>query len=186
VHRIDLFDLELISMTKFVAFLRGINIGGHNKVPMQELRKVFEKQGFQNVKTLLATGNVVFEGEKEPTDNFPDILEEIFGFEIGIIILPFETITKIVKSNPFEAIEITPKIRLYVTFLGETPKTKLKIPYYPEDGSYKIIELTDTAVFSVLDLEKVGTTQLMNILEKEFGRNITTRNYNTVMKIAEL
>lgn len=173
-------------MNKFVVFLRGINVGGHNKVPMQELRKVFEKQGFQNVKTLLTTGNVVFEGEKKPTDNLPDILEEIFGFEIDTIILPFEIITKIVKSNPFKAIEITPKIRFYVTFLGETPKTKLKIPYYSEDGSYRIIELTDTAVFSILNLEKMGTTQLMNILEKGFGRNITTRNYNTVTKIAEL
>lgn len=173
-------------MAKYVAFLRGINVGGHNKVPMAKLREVLEKQGFQNLKTLLATGNVVFEGEKKTINNLPKILQESFGFEIEIIILPFETITKIVKSNPFEAIEITPKIRLYVTFLGETPKTKLKIPYYPEDGSYKIIELTDNALFSAIDIEKMGTTQLMNILEKEFGRNITTRNYNTVMKIAEL
>lgn len=75
-------------MAKYVAFLRGINVGRHNKVPMAKLREVLEKQGFQNLKTLLATGNVVFEGEEKTTDNFLDILEEIFGFEIGTIILP--------------------------------------------------------------------------------------------------
>lgn len=173
-------------MAKFVALLRGINVGTHTKVSMQELKKVFEKQGFQNVKTLLATGNVVFEGEKELIDSIPDILEEGVGLTINTIILPFETIIKIVKSNPFKDIGVTPKIRLYVTFLKEKPKKKLKIPYYSEDGSLQIIKLTDTAVFSVLNLEKTGTTELMKILEKEFGKNITTRNYNTIMKIAEL
>lgn len=176
----------MIIMGKFVALLRGINVGGHRKVPMQELKKNFEKQGFHNVKTLLATGNVVFEGNEELIHNIPCILEEVFGFAIGTIILPFEAITKIVESDPFKSLRITPKMRLYVTFLGEKNNTKLKIPYYSQDDSFQIIKLTDIAVFSFLDLEKTGTPELMNILEKEFGRNITTRNYNTIMKIAGL
>jgi uncharacterized protein (DUF1697 family) len=173
-------------MAKYVAFLRGINVGRHNKVPMAKLREVLEKQGFQNLKTLLATGNVVFEGEEKTINNLPKVLQENFGFQIDTIVLPFETITAIVKSDPFQDIEIMPNIRLYVTFLGEKPKTGIIIPYYAKDGSYNITELTDNAVFSVLDIEKMGTTQLMNILEKEFGQNITTRNYNTVVKIAGL
>jgi len=153
---------------------------------MPELKKTFEAQGFQNVKTLLASGNVVFDGEAELARDISENLEKAFGFPIETIVLPFQVIADIVESNPFKAVRVTPKIRLYVTFLKERPRTELKIPYVSGDESFRIIGLTDKAVFSVLDLEKAGTVDAMNILEKEFGKNITTRNYNTLEKIAKL
>jgi hypothetical protein len=73
-----------------------------------------------------------------------------------------------------------------VTFLKEEPKTGLKIPYASDDESFRIIGLTDKAIFSVVDLEKTGTADAMNMLEKEFGKSITTRNYNTIVRIAKL
>ncbi|MBS0001363.1 MAG: DUF1697 domain-containing protein [Cyclobacteriaceae bacterium] len=173
-------------MGKFTAFLRGINVGGHKKVPMQELKITFEKEGFRNVKTLLASGNVVFEGNEKLTENISGALERDFGFLIRTIILPFEKIPEIVNSDPFKEINLTPDIRLYVTFLREKIETSLKIPYRSDDCSFQIIRRTDIAVFSVLDLEKTKTTDAMKILDTEFGLDITTRNYNTVVKIAHL
>jgi uncharacterized protein (DUF1697 family) len=173
-------------MTRYVAFLRGINVGGHKKVSMSELKKVFERQGFQDVKTLLASGNVVFHGEEELTRNISGNLEKALGFATQTTVLPFEVIEAIVKSDPFKAVRVTPQIRLYVTFLKEEPKTGLKIPYASDDESFRIIGLTDKAIFSVVDLEKTGTADAMNMLEKEFGKSITTRNYNTIVRIAKL
>ena len=173
-------------MGKFAALLRGINVGGHTKVSMEELKKTFEKMGFRNVKTILNTGNVVFEGETGKIKFIPGTLKEAFGFAIATIIVPFEAITEMAESNPFKMIRITPATRLYVTFLGEMPKTMMKIPHHSEDDSFQVIKITDTAVFTVLNLEKTGTTELMKFLETEFGKSITTRNYNTVMKMAEL
>ena len=173
-------------MSKFAAFLRGINIGGHKKVPMSELKKTFEKIGLKNVKTLLASGNVVFDGNKKLTNSISGTLEKTFGFPIETIIIPFETIDEIIESNPFKNVKITPKIRLYITFMKEKQKTRIKTPFSLEDNSFQIIKVTDSIIFSVLDLEKTGTTEGMGLLEKEFGKQITTRNYNTIVKLAKL
>lgn len=173
-------------MTIFVALLRGINVGGNKKVPMAQLRDAMEKAGFKNVKTLLASGNVVFESTKAQTKTVQPLLEKTFGFSISTIIIDHETIKKVVASNPFQNIKVTPKTRLYVTFLKDKDESTLKIPYTSDDQSFTIIKKQDGMIFSVLDLEKSGTVDAMKILEQEFGKNITTRNYNTVEKIAKL
>lgn len=171
---------------KFVALLRGINVGGHKKVPMAELRTAFEKWGFTNVKTLLASGNVVFEGSQSDTKKIESNLEQHFGFEISTIIIPFEDVEKIVNSDPFKGIEVTKNIHLYITFLKDKPTSKLEIPYTSDDKSFTILKKTDHAVLSILDIDKRGTVDAMKILEQEFGKNITTRNYNTVVKISQI
>jgi uncharacterized protein (DUF1697 family) len=173
-------------MEKYVALLRGINVGGHKKVPMKELKEILEKQGFRNVKTLLASGNVVFESPEENTREIPAILEKAFGFTIPTIIVPFRLIEEIVLSEPFKTVTVTQKTRLYVTFLNEDTVSKLPIPFQTADHSFRILELRGKVIFSVLDLEKTGTIDGMNILEKEFGKNLTTRNINTVEKISKL
>jgi uncharacterized protein (DUF1697 family) len=173
-------------MEKFVALLRGINVGGHKKVPMKDLKKTFEKKGFRNVKTLLASGNVVFEGERDQTGIISDAIEKDFGFPVNTIILPFDKIESIVKANPFQKIPVTPDTRFYVTFLDRKMHSSLKIPYQSEDGSFSIIQQDNLAVYSVLDVSKAKTTDVMNILDREFGNGITTRNYNTLVKISKL
>lgn len=176
-------------MTKYIALLRGINVGGHKKVPMAELKKAFEEMGFENVKTFLASGNVVF-GTKEEiaealTEKIASKLEKTFGFPIPIIVRKISDIEKMIKTDPFKDIKVTPQTRQYVTFLSEKPKSTLEIPYSSPDQSFRILNVTNGAIFSVLDLTKTRTVDAMAVLEKEFGKNITTRNWNTVMKIVK-
>jgi len=174
-------------MAKYVAFLRGINVGGNKKVPMAKLKSVLEEFGFLNVRTLLASGNVIFEFKKESlpllTKKISATLEEAFGFTIPVILRDAEEIEKIAESNPFKNIMVTKDTRLYVTFLSDDPKSKLKIPYHSTDNSFQILNIKDRAIFSVLDVSKKGTVDAIAILEKEFGKNITTRNWNTIVKI---
>lgn len=177
-------------LQKYVALLRGINVGGHHKVPMADLRKTLEKMGLQAIKTLLNSGNVVFEAKKENekalATEIASQLEKTFGFPVPVIIRTDDEIQKIVEAAPFKNIAITPKTRCYLSFLPESPKSKLAIPYTSEDKSFTILSIIEQAVISVLDLDKTKSVDAMKILEKEFGKNITTRNWNTVVKINQM
>jgi uncharacterized protein (DUF1697 family) len=110
-------------MTKYVALLRGINVGGNKKVPMAEMKKVFEKIGLKNVKTLLASGNAVFESETENTGELiakiSAALEKKFRFTIPLLLRTFSEIEKLIALDPFKGIKVTPQIRLYATFLSQ-------------------------------------------------------------------
>jgi uncharacterized protein (DUF1697 family) len=179
---------ENIKMFKYAAFLRGINVGGNNLIKMEELKKVFESMGFRNVKTILASGNVIFESMevKAPViiQTIGEKLESAFGYNNGVIIRSIEQIRKIAIQEPFKQIKVTPQTRLYVTFLQEKSKSSLKIPYESPNKGYKIISNSEYEVFSVATLSpEVQSTDLMNILDKEFGRKVTTRNWNTIEKI---
>lgn len=169
---------------KRVAFLRGINVGGNKKVPMAELKSLCEKNKLQNVITLLNTGNVIFDGSISSFD-FEKILKTHFGFDVPVIIIKHKKIAELVKSNPFQSVVITAKTRLCVTFCPNQCDSKIDFPYISSDKSFQIIGVRENMVFSVLDLNKKKTTDAMKVLEKKFGKNITTRNYNTVEKIAK-
>ena len=174
---------------QYVAFLRGINVGGHVLIKMIDLKKAFEKMGFENVRTLLASGNVVFESEqtdkKALTAEIESLLKKAFEKDISVILRSLDDLKKLQSSEPFKGIKMTPSIRLYVTFLSEKARPHtIPIPYTTLQKEFRILHATPMEVFSVLDLSiGKGTPDAMNILEKEFGSNVTTRNWNTVLKV---
>lgn len=177
--------------TAYAAFLRGINVGGHKPVKMDELKKAFESLGFKNVKTLLASGNVVFDSSHSSTSALAKGIEEklkkTFGHDIGVLIQTFGELQRLAGTNPFKKIKVTPQTRFYVTFLSEKPKNGLKIPYESPDKNFKILRATGSEVCSVLTLSPNSrTVDLMDTLEKEFGRKVTTRNWNTIIKVLEM
>ncbi len=173
--------------TKYVAFLRGINVGGNHKLKMDELRNAFTSWGFTNVKTILATGNIIFEAQKTSAPELQAKIKDAFKMDVPIILWTIPEIQKLVKKDPFKGIPVTQQTRLYVTFLSEKSKSKMPIPYTSPEKNFKILQFSDEAIFSVLTLVPyLGTTDAMRIVEKEFGKQITTRNWNTLVKIAEL
>lgn len=177
-------------MQKYVALLRGINVGGNKKVPMAELKKVLQKNGLHDVKTILSSGNVIFESDSISIDELQtkisSAIEKAFRFPVPVLLRTFKDVEKLVALNPFKGITVTPQTRLYVTFLSEKLKSKLALDHTSPDKSFKIISAADGAVFSVLYLSITGTPEAMSALEKEFGKDVTTRNWNTVVKIAKL
>jgi uncharacterized protein (DUF1697 family) len=175
-------------MAEFAAFLRGINVGGHKPVPMKELKKAFESLRFKNVQTLLASGNVIFEAPSASLTALEQTVEaklkNTFGQEIRVLIRSREELQQLSDSQPFKKINITPQTRLYVTFLSDKPGTHLKIPYTSPDNNFKILRASEREVCSVVALSPhTRTVELMSILEKEYGRNITTRNWNTIIRV---
>jgi uncharacterized protein (DUF1697 family) len=148
---------------QYVAFLRGINVGGKTKVPMMQLRKVFEDAGFTNVKTLLNSGNVIFEtsSQADLVSKIEIVLEKEFGWHIDVLLRSMDELQKLVQKEPFKGVKVTSEVRLYVTFLA------------------------NQEICSVINMLDQGTTDLMGDLAKKYGKKITTRNWNTVKKISE-
>jgi uncharacterized protein (DUF1697 family) len=175
-------------MIKYAAFLRGINVGGKKPVPMLKLKKLFDSMQFKDVQTLLASGNVLFEAP--PIDSIAleqkieEKLKERFGQDIDVLIRTMEELEHLSSLRPFKGIDVTPKTRLYITFFSEKPEGSLKIPFTSPDKSYKILRVSGREVCSVLVLSSNSrTVDLMKVLEKEFGRRITTRNWNTIVRL---
>ena len=173
----------------YVAFLRGINVGGNKLLKMDDLKKAFAALNFGNVRTLLASGNVKFETAKSKeaalAKTIAEALQETFGSQIGVIVRSIDDIEKLIASNPFKGIKVTKETRLYVTFLPDKSKSSLKIPYASPEKDLRILCATDTEVCSVLTLSPDrNSVDLMKIIEKEWGKNVTTRNWNTILKIA--
>lgn len=175
-------------MPRYVALLRGINVGGKKKVPMADLKKMLEASGYTNVKTLLNSGNAIFDAEtasrKKLKDEIERAIEKTFGFSAQTIIRSIDEIATLIKTHPFKGINVTPATRLYVTFMADAPVSTLKIPYESPDALYRILSVDDAHICSVLIVSDTkNTTDAMKILEKEYGKNITTRNWNTVEKM---
>lgn len=176
--------------TKYVALLLGINVG-HRQVKMVVLKSAMVGLGFLEIKTLLASGNVIFKVEEksprlELKQRIEKKLEDTFGFSIRVILLSAAEINALIDLKPFESVHLTPAVRLYVTFAGEviTNQARTELLAASQPG-FRVLHVTDRWVFGVVTLENGSrTVDAMKILTKHLGKNITVRNWNTVVKIA--
>jgi uncharacterized protein (DUF1697 family) len=175
-------------MKRYVAFLRGMNSGRNPPVKMEVLRRIFEDRGFGNVRTILSSGNVLFEtdfpDEKMLEKQVENVLPATIGFQSSVIIVPIDSILQLIALHPFEHIPSTPEKRRYVTFVKRKPESRL---VFPEEGKgYTIVGIFNGVVCSVVDLTGAKTPDLMQVLDKEFGKGNTTRNWNTIERIGKI
>lgn len=172
---------------KYVAFLRGINVGGNHKVPMAELRAEMEKLTCENIVTILNSGNVIFEVKKEEEEvleqKFAAHLEKAFGFPIPTIVRSIEAIEGLLSDNPFKDEVLTKDLRFYISLLQQNVEGDLALPWTSEDGSFRILEKRGKDIISLLDVSVNKTPKAMAVLEKTYGKDITTRNWNTIKRI---
>lgn len=182
-------EMKSETLKRYVAFLRGINVGGHHKVPMADLAKEMKHLHFDNVVTLLNSGNIIFDSLNANTEKIEKMisehLEQKFGFPIPTIIRTAETIEALFKFDPFHNITVTRDIRLYVSFLKQKAEPGPELPWTSEDQSYTILDVKEGTIISVLDLSISQTPKAMDALEKFFGKDITTRNWNTIERIVK-
>jgi len=173
-------------MTKYVALLRGIAPTNPN-MRNDKLRGVFEELGFANVKTVVSSGNVVFESPSRSVRKLEDRIEEALPNELGFksttIIRNQKQLQQLVDKNPFKSREHSQKSSLNVTFLKKKRKVDIKFPYEIDNRDYTLLGMYDGAICSVIDLTSAKTPDLMLWLEKKFGKEITTRTWKTVERI---
>lgn len=173
-------------MKSYVALLRGIGPGNPN-MRNDRLREVFERLGYHSVRTVISSGNVLFDSSSSAVRILEAQIEEgiaqRLGFTTTAIIRSKRQIQALVDRDPFMGLQHSGKSNLNVTFLKERPRTALSFPYRPPDRDYTILGLYGREICSVIDLTSAKTPDLMAWMEKEFGKAITTRTYNTVRRI---
>jgi len=90
---------------------------------------------------------------------------------------------QLLASDPFKNINITKDIRCYISFLKDDTASEVEIPWTSEDKSFTILQVHQKTIVSVLDLAVTNTPKAMGALEKTYGKDITTRNWNTLKRI---
>jgi uncharacterized protein (DUF1697 family) len=171
---------------KYIALLRGIGPSNPN-MRNEKLRGVFEELGFQNVQTVISSGNVLFQSSSKNVKALETKIEKAFpkklGFTSTTIIRSQDELQSLIDKNPFKGFEDTPKSRLNVTFLKNDSDSDIKFPYKSKDKTYKLLGIYNGAICSVIDLSGFKTPDLMTWLEKQYGKEITTRTWKTVHRI---
>jgi uncharacterized protein (DUF1697 family) len=175
-------------MTTYVAFLRGINVGGNCTLPMKELVAILEETGARQVRTYIQSGNAVFESaEKNVARLSKQISAAIMmrrGFEPHVHILTTEALAKAIAENPYPDAVIDPS-NLHLGFLASPPQN----PDLPKLASLKKESerfYLSAGVFYLHAPEGVGRSKLAANSEKLLGVSMTDRNWKTVCKVMEM
>ena len=183
-------EIPNASFFPYAAFLRGINVG-EKQIKMDKLKDAFNAWGYHNVSTILASGNIIFDTQSADPKAVRQIItngiKTAFGFEVSVFIRSIEELMLLAAKNPFAGFNESAQTKLYVTFLDQKVIPEIKIPYQSLGEKLVILSVTDREIFSVVTLTMdFGTSDMMVFLEKEFGSELTTRNWNTTIKILDL
>ncbi len=171
---------------RYVALLRGINVGGKNKVPMGELRTVFESVGMSDVRTYLNTGNVVFTAPASPDGGvFEEAIEERFGFPVRVLVLDGETLGSIARAIPGGWVNDS-TMKCDVLFLWDGIDDASILDRLPVREGIDDVRYVPGAVIRRVDRENTGRSGMIRLVGTELYRSMTIRNCNTVRKLAGL
>ncbi len=170
-------------MKRYAAFLRGVS---PVNLKMPDLKRAFELAGFANVRTLLSSGNVVFTAAPAKVDALARKAEaamtEHLGESFFTIIRSLDSLEQLLASDPYAAFRLEPGSKRVVTFLATTPKPKPKLPL-ELDGA-RIVAMTDNEAFTTYVPSPRGPV-FMTLLQKTFGKDITTRTWDTLIKVSK-
>ncbi|MGB7842599.1 MAG: DUF1697 domain-containing protein [Salinimicrobium sp.] len=176
-------------MRKFVAILRGLNVGGERKLPMDELKELFLKLGYSKVRTIMQSGNVIFEAEakeEEISKAVENAIFETYNFKVPVICRSAEDLQKSVTENPFFEDAAAELERLHLTFLKELPESK-KLEKLKEYNFYPDEFLVREKNIFIYCSGKYSDSELSNtFFEEKLKVPATTRKWETVLKLAEL
>lgn len=169
-------------MPRYVAFLRGV-MPANAKMP--ELKRCFEGAGFTGVKTVLASGNVVFDArgaseaalERRAESAMATHLDRVFP----TIVRPASVLRELVAADPYAAFPLPAAAKRVVTFLREPHDGRVSLPL-EVDGA-RILAINGREIFTAYLPTPKGPV-FMTLIEKTFGRNVTTRTWDTVRKCA--
>lgn len=172
-------------MDTYIALLRGINVGGHNILPMLELVTMLEEIGLSQIKTYIQSGNVVFQSEArkrvELSQKIGAAIEQRRGFAVQVMILDVNEFKRAIAANPFADIEAEPNALhfFFLASLPEQPDLKAIERVKKNSEQFKLID----KVFYLYAPEGIGRSKLAMNVEKLLGVAVTARNWRTVSKL---
>jgi uncharacterized protein (DUF1697 family) len=174
----------------YIALLRGVNVSGKNIIKMDALKDLFVSIGAQKVKTYIQSGNVVFESNQENMDELNTKIKgelyKIFGFNVPVILRTLDSLEEIIKLNPYNPSQLTDHKKVYISFLSSKPAAAAVESLISFENEIDDLELINQEVY-ILCRKGYGNTVYSNLfIEKKLKVEATTRNWNSVNKIAEI
>ena len=178
-------------MTKQIAILRGINVGGKRKILMADLKTMFSALGFEDVQTYIQSGNVIFNSKSKDNDmemanKIEQSISKIYGFEVPVIVRTVNELNDAISNNPFFNKKETDIERHHLTFLKEVPEKenleKIKSYTYLPDK----FEIKEKNVFIYCSGKYSDSKFTNKFFENKLKISATTRNWKTVLKLSEL
>lgn len=193
---------ERESATPYIALLRGINVGGHRRLSMAELRELCVELGFANVRTHIQSGNVVFEADPESTGDLADDLSaaigDEYGYDVPVVVRTRMAFREVVDAAPFgdddvavgdagDAEDATIDAKRYVTFLHEEPSAERATALEARSDAGAKYVVDGTRVYTLVEPGAAGGRRFSNNwVERELGVSATTRNWAVTRAIADL
>jgi len=174
-------------MTVFVSMLRGVNVGGHNKIKMEALRTLCGSLSFSDAQTLIQSGNVVFRAkEKDPlrvARKIGDAIEKKFKFRPTVIVRTTSELREAIAQNPFAARSDINPSKLLVTFLAADPGADKRGEALAMNVTPEEMHIVGRELYIYFQ-NGMGKTKLsMPKIEKLLQTAGTGRNWNTVQKL---
>jgi uncharacterized protein (DUF1697 family) len=200
--------------SRFIALLRGINVGGHTMIKMTELKAVFEECGLENVATYINSGNIAFDSplqkpsmqkparskgisvssphvgkgsllESELVSMIEAAIERRFGKPIPVMIREQSVINRILKNNPFDG-EFESHKEMHVLFMREEMPLEKQQPLMAQQTTDERFAVRGREIYCHLKLGVADSVLGKGFIDRKLKIAITARNWRTVQKLAEL
>ena len=175
-------------MPRYIAFLRAINVGGHNTVKMDFLRQLFGSLGFSNVETFIASGNVVFETASNNAQALERKIEtrlrEALGYEVATFIRTGAELAAVADYKPFSQSDLNGAAALNIAFLADRLDAQSSQKLMALRTTIDDFHIRGREIYWLCRKQQSGSKISNLVLEKALGRKSTLRGANTVKKMA--
>lgn len=171
-------------MTTFIALLRGINIGGHKRIKMSDLKRMLENMGLANVQTYIQSGNVIFQAAGDAEVLRQRIEQEIelaFGFTVPVILRTAAELNRLIENCPYPEMP-----GLNVAFLSGQPSPEAVQELLSCNSGNDDFHIVDKDIYVLYKEDMRKTLLTTNFFEKKLKVYMTMRNWNTVSKLADM
>ena len=176
-------------MNRWIAFLRGVNVGGGNRLPMAELRAVLENEGCENVQTYIQSGNIVFDSAHENywdvSNQLTDWLREHFGITPRSHVYAPQDLSRIIGLNPYREAGLKDPKSVHFFLLAKPAEAADLAALADLRAHNEAFELADEA-FYLSAPEGIGRSELVKKLDRLLGVAMTGRNMRTIYRTAAL
>jgi uncharacterized protein (DUF1697 family) len=171
-------------MKSYFALLRGINVSGHNLIKMTALKTCFQELDFQNIKTYLQSGNIVYQSSMVDTKMMGDIIklkiEQEFGFTIPVLVITLDYLEKVISQNPFLNDSLKDPAFFHITFLYSDHYLPVFDQIENRKKENEAIVLDQDVIYLYCP-DGYGQTKLTNtFIESKLKVGATTRNWKTL------
>lgn len=173
-------------MNSYVALLRGINVGGNTKVPMAELRSMVESLGYEDVRTYVQSGNVLFRSPSTSEVEIVQALEagiaETFDLRIPVVLRTADELAAVSESHPYLVEEPSPT-KLHVMFLGDIPEAEAVAILDPDRSPPDRFRVIGREIYLHFPNGAGRSKLTIDYFERRLNTRATARNWNTVTKL---